>query len=232
MAIIVQGTIPAAEFVLAETLTALPTAVFKCERLVISGDKAVMPLLWVNDGEAEEVSQALAADPTVETVELLSTVDGEHLYRMEWIGQIDLILQMLTSSKATIMDASGTGEQWFFRILYPSRDALSQTTEFGEEHGLTFDITTIRELDGEPAGRYGLTEAQYEALAQAVESGYYNIPRENNLEDVAAALDISHQALSERIRRATLALIEDTILIEPSQRPSSDSSPSRAKNPE
>lgn len=215
MATIVRGYIPSSEFAINETLTSLSDAEFECERIITSGDEAVMPLLWIRGVEEDRIEQAFQDDPTVENVELLSSFEEEYLYRMEWIGQVQLVLQMLTNSEATIMDAYGTGERWYLRILYPSREDLTKTVEFGEDHGLTFEIETIREMEGKPAGRYGLTEAQYEAMACAVENGYYQVPRENNLEDIAIDLDISHQALSERMRRATQALIEDTILIGP-----------------
>ena len=212
---IVRGYIPADEFALEETLTTLQGVECECERIITSGDEAIMPLLWVRGADGNAVEQAFEDDPTVENVDLLSSFGDEQLYRMDWVKKVQLVLQMITNSKATIMDAYGTNEQWYLRILYPTRDALSQTTEFGEEHGLTFTIETIRQMDGEPEGRYGLTSSQHEALSQAVESGYYQVPRENNLEDIAAELDITHQALSERMRRATQALIEDTILVGP-----------------
>lgn len=131
---------------------------------------------------------------------------------------MQLVVQILTNSKSTIMDAVSMDDQWILRVLYPSRTDVSGTLEFVKDRRLTFDVETIREMEGQPAGRYGLSEAQYEALATAVSHGYYQVPRENVLEDIAAALGISHQALSERIRRATRALIEDTILIGPNSR--------------
>lgn len=221
---IVRGYVPADEFALEETLTTLEGVEFECERIITSGDEAVMPLLWVRGADENAVEQAFEDDSTVENVDLLSSFGDEQLYRMDWIKRIQLVLQILTNSEATIMDAYGTDGQWYLRILYPTRDALSQTTEFGEEHGLTFTIETIRQMEGSPEGRYGLTSAQHEALAQAVEHGYYEVPRENNLEDIAADLDISHQALSERMRRATQALIEDTILVGPQSENSRSSS--------
>jgi predicted DNA binding protein len=175
MATIVRGYIPASEFVLEETLTTLQNVEFECERIIESGDDAVMPLLWVRGVDGDTVEQALEDDPTVENVDLLSSFEDEQLYRMDWVGQVQLVLQMITNSDATIMDAYGTDDQWYLRVLYPTRDSLSKTTEFGEEHGLTFTIETIREMDAEPAGRYGLTTAQYEALAQAVDSHGHNL---------------------------------------------------------
>lgn len=213
MATIIRGTIPADEFALEETLTSLPSVEFECERIVTSGENVVMPLLWVRGTDVDAIQQAFEDDPTVENVELLSAFGDEQLYQMEWVSQVQLVLQILTNSESTVMNAFGMDDQWILRVLYPSREDVSATIEFGTNRGLTFTVETIRELEGQPAGRYGLSEAQYEALATAISHGYYQIPRENSLEDIASVLDISHQALSERLRRATRALIEDTILI-------------------
>jgi predicted DNA binding protein len=212
MATIIRDDIPASDFALAETLTALPAVECECEKIVTSGEEAVMPLVWLRGGEAAVVRQTLQDDPTVAEVELLSAFENEQLYRMTWVGPVQLVLQILTTAEATIMAAYGTGEQWTLRMLYPSQEALTTTIEFGKEHGIPFDITTIRHLEGEPAGRYGLSEGQYTALTTAATAGYYDIPREKDLQAVAEELGVSHQALSEQIRRGMLALIEDTLL--------------------
>ena len=55
----------------------------------------------------------------------------------------------------------------------------------------------------------GVTDKQRKALTRAFESGYYDIPRGVTTEELATDLGISHQALSERFRRAHKGLIED-----------------------
>lgn len=52
-----------------------------------------------------------------------------------------------------------------------------------------------------------VTGEQREAVLTALELGYYEVPRHANLADVAAELGISHQALSERLRRAHGGLV-------------------------
>ncbi|WP_254544142.1 helix-turn-helix domain-containing protein [Halomarina pelagica] len=215
MATIVTGSLPAEEFALRESLSRLSGAEFEVEQIVESGEEAVMPLLWVRGADPEAVSEAFEADPSVADPSLLVNVDGDQFYRMEWTERVQLVLQMLTDSEATVTDAYGAGETWYLRVLYPTRDSLSRTIDYCEANGLTFDVDTIRELEGEPAGRYGLTEAQYEALTVAAERGFYDVPRDVTLKELGDELGISHQALSERIRRATLALVEDTLLIGP-----------------
>ena len=213
MATIVRGTVPASEFALAHTLETVPDVAFECERIVKSGEQSIMPLLWVRGGASETIEDALSADPSVDEVTRLSTFDDEYLYEMEWIDQVRLLLHMLTNGEATILDAHGRDDRWELRVLYPNRDHFSATHEFAEEHGMTFEVESIRSMDGEPAGRFGLTDAQYEALVAAADVGYYEVPRAATLEELADDLGVSHQALSEQLRRGTDALLEDTLLV-------------------
>ena len=213
MVTIVTGTVPAPQFALSHTFSTLPGVQVECERLVQSGTHTVIPLLWVRYAEREAVEAAFAADPTVESVSCLSELDDECLYQMEWVGHIDLLVQMLTNGKATVLDAYGQADHWKLRVLYPDRDHLSRTHAFASEHGLTFDVVAVRELEDEPAGRHGLTEKQYEALALAAERGYFDVPKKTTLTEIAAELDLSHQAFSERLRRAMARLTEDALLV-------------------
>ncbi|WP_158058404.1 helix-turn-helix domain-containing protein [Halorussus halophilus] len=47
-----------------------------------------------------------------------------------------------------------------------------------------------------------LTDRQFEALALAVESGYFSVPREATLEDVADAMNVGKSTAGEHLRRA------------------------------
>ena len=213
MATVVTASVPAEEFALNETFEALPGVEFECERIVETAEGTIMPLVWGRGADPEEVDVALDSDETVESFDRLATFDDEFLYRMEWIDLVELVLQMITGSAATIMDARGDGRQWFLRVLFPERSALSETVDFCEQRDLTLDVRSVRELEGEPSGRYGLTEAQHVALTTACERGYFEVPRRIDLDNLADVLGISHQSLSERLRRGHQALIEDTLLV-------------------
>lgn len=215
MATIVKVSLSAEEFALYESLSTLPNVEFEVEQIVESGDDAVMPLLWVREADPEEITEAFDTDPSVRDPSLLVDVGGDQLYRMEWIEQIDVVLQMLTNAQATVTDAYGIGDTWYLRVLYPDRESLSATIDYCTDNGLTFDVEMIRELEGEPAGRFGLSRGQYDALTEAAKRGFYDVPRDITLNELADELDTSHQALSERLRRGTQALIEDTLLIGP-----------------
>lgn len=213
MATIVTGTIPSRELALNYTLERLPEMEVECERIVQSGEGSIMPLLWIRYPDREKLEATLEADSTVDAVELISEFDEEFLYRMEWIDQVHLLLHIITNSKATILDAYGRDRGWHLRVLYPDRAHFSRTHEFADQHGLTFDIVAVREMEGEPAGRYGLTDSQYRVLELAARRGFYEVPRTVTLQELAEELGVSHQALSEQLRRGTGALVEDTICI-------------------
>lgn len=215
MATIVRGQVPATEFALAETLSTLSDVAFEVERIVASGEDAVMPLLWMRGADHDTVTSMFEDDPSVRGAELLSTFEDEHLYRMEWISEIDLIVQVLTSPETTIMEAVSEDDRWSLRVLYPTRDGVTETVEYCEANGLTFNIESIHEMEGEPSGRYGLSEIQYRTLTAAAEAGYYHVPREITMEELAAECDVSHQALSERLRRAVDTLVAHTVLVGP-----------------
>jgi len=213
MATVVRGRVPTEELALSYTHESCPGLTIECERIVKSGQNTVMPLLWIRNGDREEIDATLEEDGTVEDASCISAFDNEFLYKMEWIEHVHLLVYMLTNGEASILDAYGSADRWKFRVLYPDRAHLGETHEFAAEHGLTLEIDSVRGMEGEPAGRYGLTDGQYKALVRATNRGYYEVPRGTTLEDLADDLNISHQALSEHLRRGTGALIEDTLLI-------------------
>lgn len=213
MATIVRGRVPASEFALSRAIQSDPEMEFEIERVAETGEETVMPLLWVRGANEERVAAALSADPSIEETELLASFDDEWLYRMEWVDRVDLLLRMITNHDATILDAYGKRDRWKLRVMYPDRDELSAVEEFCNTHGLSFAIESVRDLEGEPAGRYGLTTEQFEALTAAAERGLFEVPRRVTFEELAGEFGVSHQAMSERIRRATGALVEDTLII-------------------
>ncbi|MFC7142999.1 helix-turn-helix domain-containing protein [Halosimplex aquaticum] len=60
-------------------------------------------------------------------------------------------------------------------------------------------------------GGFHLTDEQFTTVKAALDRGYYKVPREATLEELANELDVSHQALSERLRRGHRTLIENVI---------------------
>ncbi|WP_255190885.1 helix-turn-helix domain-containing protein [Natronobeatus ordinarius] len=219
MSTIAELTLPAEGFALRRTLEAAPDVEVEVERVVAYEPDQVMPYVWFSGSESAltALDDALAEDQSVENAELLTDLDDERLYRMQWVADVSVIVHVLTEEMATILDASGERRQWRLRILFPEREALSRTYEFATDQGLSLSIQKIHELDEQRGGRYGLTDTQHETLVKALEGGYYAIPREVDMESLSDDLGISHQALSERLRRAHRALVEEAVSIGPQE---------------
>lgn len=213
MATIAEIRLPAREFALKATLDALEEVNFEIERIVAHDPDNIMPYIWATGADVEELDDALHDDPSVDQVEKIAEPGEETLYQMEWIDSIEALVHILIEEDGTILAAEGRQDGWFMRILFPDRDALSRTYEFCEEHDLTIDIQRIYNIDRGKQGRFGLTDEQEETIAAAYEHGYYDVPRNVSLSDFADELDISHQALSERLRRGHKTLVENTVIV-------------------
>ena len=213
MPTVVTGTVPATDFALAHTFEALPELRFEVERTITSGSETLMPLLRVWGPSRERVERALTEDPTVEDAELITGAGDEWLFQITWASRVTLLVEMLTPAEATILDAGGRDGQWHFRVLYPDRELLSETHAFCEDHGLSFEVSTIGEFDGGVAGRFGLTTPQYDVLLKAVQLGHFEVPRGTCLKELAEEFGISHQAASERLRRGMNVLLKDVLFL-------------------
>jgi predicted DNA binding protein len=219
MTTIIEATIPVGDFALAETFQTCSDATVECEELVTPPDETAMPLLWVRNTSPDVFEAALDQDSTVETYTQLTGTETRWLYEIHWTADTQLVLQLFTGTSAMILEMKGSVTGWDLRALFPNRDDVRTIHEFCETHNLTVDMHTIRELTDESEATHSgslrteLTSEQYEALTAAYRQGYFEVPRALDLEDLSEEMDISHQALSERLRRAHQTLIGDGLLV-------------------
>jgi len=212
MSTIVEATVPAGEFALAETFAREPNVEFRLVRLVAHGLGHVMPFLWADCDDTERLQRVVGSDESVDSVDVLTEVDGECLLQIDWGSSVRVLTSILGSEGASILDASGYDDTWHLQIFFPDHDLVSATYEFCEEYGIDISIERINRLSETTAyGYLGLTERQYETLVNAHDYGYYDVPRAVNQVELAANFDVSHQALSERLRRAHRTVITNAL---------------------
>lgn len=217
MSTIAQLGVPTSEFALRETLPNVPAVEVEAERVVAHGRDRVMPFCWASgsDDELDAFEDALAEDPTVDNEERLSKLVDGRFYQMEWVESVDLLFHSMTEHGAAILKAAGQDNRWHLRIVFPDRDAFSATYDFCQDQGLDVNVEQVHELNHTKGyGQYGLTEEQYEALTSALDSGYYTVPRNASARDLADELSISHQAVSERLRRGHENLVENALTVD------------------
>ncbi|RRJ31531.1 helix-turn-helix domain-containing protein [Halocatena pleomorpha] len=215
MTSIAEFAIPAEEFALQTTLERLPETEIEVDRVVAHDSTHVLPFVWMSGPGSEKLQTVLAEDPSVTDCELLAEYEDEQFYNMTWAADAQVVAYMITEQEATIQRAIAHDRSWHLQVLFPNRDGISAVSDYAQEHDYSYDLRRLYDVDAIRRVRYDLTSDQHEALVKGFERGYYDIPREAQLSDIAADLGISHQALSERFRRATRCLIENALLVEP-----------------
>lgn len=213
MSTLAEFSVPAEGFPLSNALAALPIDA-EIERVAAYDPDRVTPYVRFSAPNADTLAgfdDRLEADPSVEGAELLTDLGDERLYRMDWIEDLAFVVYVLAEEDATVLGAAGERSRWRLRILVPEREAISRTYEFATDEGLAVEIRGLHELEDGRHVREGLTDAQHETLVEALDGGYYEIPRDADMAALSDELGVSRQALSERLRRAHRVLVEGAV---------------------
>lgn len=208
MGTLVDATVPSGQFALRETFDRVPGAEFETVRVAAHEGGDVLPFLWGFASDLETLHAALVADSSTSTVRFISEDGQRRLYRISWQSDVHTVVSTLLREAGTLLGATGEADHWTFRVLFPDHDAISTTHEVCQERGIDITVRRVTGVgDTIDSTGMNLSEKQYEALTAAFEEDYYDVPRGMTLEELADTVGVSHQALSERLRRGHQALI-------------------------
>jgi predicted DNA binding protein len=203
MSVIVECSLDPERLSFAAALAAVPTVGLDIEREY--GTRSAMPVVfcWARGDDLDGFETALADDETVTDVRRLSDTDGRRLYRVRLTGAAPVVTyDAWIDLGAVRLEMRHVDGRWHARMRFPDRKALGSFREFCTDPDLDFRLHRLYDSDpGRGPPRDRLTTRQREALRLAHERGYFGIPRETTLDDIAAELGISNQATSERLRR-------------------------------
>lgn len=201
---IVELRISAADTLFAETVAYEPSIEMELEQVVLTDG---VPIRF-RGAPRETVEAALEETPGVEEYTVISEEEGEWVYSLR-CDEGFRVLPRIVETGGTILTATCSKGTWSIRLRYVDREDIEESLESLQENGVDVSIGAIRTIAEDDLSEVGLTEEQYEALELAVEHGYFEIPREISLEELSEHLDISHQSLSERLRRAQQGLLNE-----------------------
>ncbi|WP_254764301.1 helix-turn-helix domain-containing protein [Natrinema marinum] len=179
------------------------------------------PLVWTGGPDRETVRNALEADPSVDLIGSVADDSGgspaedgpavgpgdRWLFRLEFGDGVKLFEEIVTEHDGAILTARGHDGRWKLKLLFHDRESVSTCHELFEQYEYRANVTRISGVDDLATARTPLTETQYETIYKAHELGYFDVPRGVTLKELASELGISHQALSERLRRSHAALV-------------------------
>lgn len=209
---ILEFTVDAAEFALGDVLSGSQDMHFELERIVPTGD-AEMPFVWVTGTDFEVFERNVRESPRVEELLALDRVGDNSLYRIEWTTPHEDLSRAIADASATVLEAQGD-DRWRFRLRFVDHEKLSQFHNYclADELPIHVERTYTLTENTRSTRNFGLTPEQREAVVLALRRGYFDLPSDATLDDLADELDASTQALSERIRRGEKEVLRRVLL--------------------
>lgn len=211
MSVVLEFTIDAGAFTLGRVLSGTGMRV-ELERVVPTGTQ-MFPFVWATGPNHETFEANVSAHPRVAECVVLDRVGDGGLYRVEWVDAPADLVDGIDASAASVLQARGNGT-WAFRLRFRNHDDLSAFHDYCTDRNVPIRVerTSPFHRTGEDGRRFDLSRAQREALVLALRQGYFATPSEVTLDDLAAELGISRQALSKRIRRGNETVLRGVLL--------------------
>jgi predicted DNA binding protein len=199
------------DMVLADTFSSVPGVELPDYRSIAADPQRPHLFFWARVDDFSAFERAMADDPTVAEYECYGgrsySSGTERFYRVDTSETTEVALYPgWVQSGADLIKGRFENGRWHCRARLPDRDNLERFRRFFDDNGIDLSIEAV--YSGPEAEANSLTDRQRRALTLAAEMGYFDIPRQASLSDLADELDISEQAASERLRRAYRTLVE------------------------
>ncbi|QFU83570.1 helix-turn-helix domain-containing protein [Natronorubrum aibiense] len=186
-----------------ELFEAVPSLTCEMERVIASSGHG----LWLSGPSRDGIETALDDAGAIGAYSLINSDDDRWLYDIEFEPDTLDVFEVVLEEGGTVLSASASSGTWLLSIRFSDRECVSSLYDRLDDEDVTPTIVRLFDLAEETNSQCGLTARQYETLVAAIDHGYFEIPREVSMQELSEELDISHQALSERLRRAYRALV-------------------------
>lgn len=201
------------------TFQAVPSAETRFEDIhyVRTGPDAIQYIFfaWTTGCDFDEFEAAVAADPTVAEWARLVEFDDRRLYRIVTSAhspsEEPLVFPLYRKHDITALETRRTASGLDLRVRVPSRDALRAFERDLADRGTSLEVGKIVPEDRTGTSDHDLTEKQREALAIAVDRGYFETPKAVTLEELAGEFGATPQTLSRHLRVAVETLVEQAV---------------------
>lgn len=192
----------ATEIALADTFNQTSGVRFELEENVSSGTERTV-WLQASAPRGGNLRDALDDDSSVSGFHFLGEVeDGDaRLVAVDFRPTVELLFTTLLADGGAVTDAVGRDGQWHVTCRYDDHSSLSRVSTLLDERDIDYEVLRVSNEPGGEANHAGLTERQHEAVKHAYEEDYFSVPKGATQSELADDLNISHQALSERLRR-------------------------------
>jgi predicted DNA binding protein len=151
---------------------------------------------------------AAERDPGVERAAVVDRVEGRALLRLRWTESA-VLTRAAAAVDGRLVGAERRAAGWRLRGRFPDADALAAF----ERRCRAAGIETARAgVAGEtPGGLATLPPAERAVVEAAFEAGYFAVPRETTIAELADSLGLSRRTVSERLRRGLGRFVAATL---------------------
>ncbi|NEU56315.1 helix-turn-helix domain-containing protein [Halorussus sp. MSC15.2] len=177
--------------------------------------ESVVDFLSLVVGDVESIRAALAAVESVRSFDLAPVTDDTfYAYvTMDLRHEDEVWLSAVDGRRVVLVPpvVFGPDGAIALTVLGDPEELRRVVADFPD--GVSVEIDRLgehRHLAGSLAGR--LTMRQFEAVEAARDLGYYEVPRETELADVADALDCTESTASALLRKAEGALVDAALV--------------------
>jgi predicted DNA binding protein len=209
MSTIVELRVPTRAFPGGAALQACPEAVVTLDRVVPTNEEP-FPYWWVIGTDQDAFFEALRDDGMIDRVDVVCECAERALYRETCATECEII-DGLASIEATVVEARGTVSEWSLTVRVTDRRQLTDFESVFSDRGISVTVRRITALDRADGRQSPLTPKQRNALALALEEGYFDNPRRISQSELGDRLDVSGRAISYRLRRGMKNLLERTL---------------------
>lgn len=205
MPVVAVVDIPSRAFVLGEVLQEVGEYHTELTQFVPTSDKLV-PFLWIEHEDDERLESILRNHPLIEEVIRYDERAGRTLYELEWADTGDAFLSAFMERDILVADATGTPERWEFELLASTHGELAVFQTVCTENEIPIEVRRVANPESDD-GRAYVTGKQYEMLRLAYDRGYFEVPREVTVTELAEERGVSPQAASKLLRRGLDAVV-------------------------
>ena len=166
----------------------------------------------VSSPHIKEFERGLKSDETVSGYDVLDEYStGETLYQIQLseTGRESWIVPLLGEYGGTLVEGKRLRDQWSIHLRFPDHASLQDfIDDYRSRPRISIHIKKLGRENVSDGYAGELTQTQYETLYVACKRGYFEIPRRASLDSLSEELDVSDNAISERLRRAQSTLCE------------------------
>ena len=197
---------------LGTALRGFPDSHIRVERIVPTGD-AFLPYFWTDAATVRGVTEQLEAVAAVERCSIVDVIGDEALVRVDWLERNVDFLDHVEETGGVVVEAICTSSGWTVTIRFDDHADLGECYRHCVSNGVQVSVASVRgpTSSDRDDSTFDLTDSQRQTLLEAHESGYFDVPRRTNLDELAQKLDVSDTAVSQRLRRGTARLVENAL---------------------